>query len=512
MSYAKPSRGWRAGVSKSPEDVPAAEIAVSEKDKVSQPDGKIDHKLKTLALGLEFSKRALDTESLEELFFILVNDIRALMEFDRAFLITHFAEKSRLVAASNQPLLEKKSKFYQKVNLLGAAVRDLDRGLLLSSGTDFISIPDEELSATARVELQSFMEFSGCAYLLCVPLIHGKARVGHLIIEFIEQNIPDQARIVTLLNMGPFFAAALAEKWLVDRQPRLASLIEHKPMTARRLKRFVLIWLPLLLSVSAVVGAGLFLVPLNYYVGGESEVVPRDKHVAFSKIDGIVDQIRVEEGSRVEKGQVLATLDRKDLDYEIKRAETQYEIYTKQMLLLRAEGTSQPAKLAESQLVKLKRKSTEEELDHLKWKTQFLQITAPVSGLVLTKDVESFAGKRFKAGEPFCEIAVPGDLWVVVYVPEDRITMVKRGQELNFYPNSDPSKGYVLSVEEVAPMAEVMPRLGNIYRVRAPFVGAPKTAKVGMKGVGKIRTMTTNLWFIISQRLRTRWNQLSIYL
>ena len=108
----------------------------------------------------------------------------------------------------------------------------------------------------------------------------------------------------------------------------------------------------------------------------------------------------------------------------------------------------------------------------MKWKSQFLEIKAPVSGIVITKDVDSFVGKKFKAGEPFCQIAVPGDLWITVYAPEDKISLVRKGQPLDAYLNSEPSKGYPLKVAEIVPAAEVLPRMGNVFSVRAPFVNA----------------------------------------
>jgi len=72
-------------------------------------------------------------------------------------------------------------------------------------------------------------------------------------------------------------------------------------------------------------------------------------------------------------------------------------------------------------------------------------------------------------------------------------------------------KGYKLKVDEIAPAAEAMPRLGNIFRARAKFPTAPRDIKVGMKGVGKISTAPTNLWFVIKRGVLIRWTRLSIY-
>ena len=130
---------------------------------------------------------------------------------------------------------------------------------------------------------------------------------------------------------------------------------------------------------------------------------------------------------------------------------------------------------------------------------------------MITKEVESLAGKKFKAGEPFCEIAVPGELWVTILVPEDKITLVKKGQTAQIFLNSAPRIPHKIRIEEISPMAEVVPRLGNVYRARGPFPDAPQLVKVGMKGIGKLFAGRQRLYHILVHRLRARWNQVSIY-
>jgi hypothetical protein len=471
----------------------------------------VAEKQKALAMGLELSKRALDAGSLDELFFILTNDLRSLMEYDRACLVVHLGGKTQFSAASNQPLLEKKSKFYQSVARLGKQIREMDRGLLLSSDPESMKIPDLGLYPAAKIELRSYIEFSGCQFLFCVPLKTGKAIVGHLIFEFLENKPPSQIHVITMINVAPFFAAALANKWLLTKKPKLEQFILPSLKPGQRLKAIVTRQAPIIGMFVALIIIVLFFIPMNFNVGGEADVVPKEKYVAFVKIDGMVDKIFVKEGSRVAQGKTLASLDQKDISFEIKKAQNQFDVFSREMAMLRAEAGEKPSKLGESKLVELKRKSIWEELQFLKWRSQFLDITAPVSGIVITRDVDSLVGKRFKAGDPFCEIAVPGQLWVEVLVPESKITYVKKEQEIEFFLNSAPFTGYSLRVAEIAPSPEIIPRLGNVYRVRAPFTDPPQSIRVGLKGVGKIHTMDTSLWFIITQRLKGAWNYFSLY-
>ncbi|MDQ7782885.1 MAG: HlyD family secretion protein, partial [Desulfomonilaceae bacterium] len=189
----------------------------------------------------------------------------------------------------------------------------------------------------------------------------------------------------------------------------------------------------------------------------------------------------------------------------------QFDILTAQMSLLKRSAGDDPSKLAESDLVALKRKAAWAEYEYYQWQQQFLEIKSPVPGIVLTKDIESLSGKKFLAGEAFCEIVAPGNLSADIFVPEDKIAYIKIKDPVTLYLSGTPRTGHRLIVSEVAPTAEAHPRLGNVYRVRAPFPDAPPSTMVGMRGIGKIRTMDSTLWFVVSSRLLSQWRKWTLY-
>ena len=149
------------------------------------------------------------------------------------------------------------------------------------------------------------------------------------------------------------------------------------------------------------------------------------------------------EGAPVKEGQVVATLDPTEIDFKIKTSQRQLELLTAELTLLKMSSGQDVSKLAESKLVELKAKSVVVELQYLQWQKQFLEIKAPAAGVVTTKHVESI-GKKFKAGEPFCEIAVPKELWAEIYVPEDKVSRVMPGQKGDLYLNNEPRTAYPL--------------------------------------------------------------------
>ncbi len=464
------------------------------------------HRAQLLAQGVEFIQTLVKSANLDEAHLLLTNDIRCLIEFDRCFLVSHMGGQSRFVAAGAVLTPEKKSRFYRQLSELAPLLVEFDRPILIAS--DHVELLSEHgINGELQEALKSFVAFSGSTYFLCLPLTCNGAVIGDLIFEFLADNTPDKDSLLVLQQLEPLMAASLAQKWLAQSKPAVAALLGHGSrvrkgpwqMLIRRI-RYVVPAVILLLVV-------LFVFPFTHTVGGEAEVVASERHLAFSKLDGLIEKVLVREGSEVHKGAVLATLDPKDLEFRITVAQRELDMLTKEMSMWSDAAGQNPSKLAQAQLVELNRQKKIKELEYLKSRRAFLDVRAPVAGTVTTKNIQSFAGKRLSAGEAFCEIAVRSELSVDVNVPDDRITFVKPGQDVRVYLNSNPSRGYKLKIKEIAPKAEALPRFGNVFRARATFAHAPITTMVGMKGIGKINTGSASLWSMISRKLITRWNE-----
>lgn len=464
-----------------------------------------------LSLALELTSRAACCDSLDELYFLLTNDLRTLAAFDRCLLITHLEGQSRFVAATHQPVVDKKSKLVAKLQGLAPYLAKSADPLILSRGNDFQVLTPEAPPQDTHAALREYGDLAGWNHLCCIPLNYNGAPVAHLLMEFSGDNLPDKTAVTTVAKIAPIFGNALACTWLAERKPAIARVIGSRAASAVSGRRWATRRVPLAAVVAVILAVFLFLVPFTFSVGGEALISPKERQYAFCKISGLIDAVYVRQGSVVETDQKLAALDPRELDFRIRREERQFELLTQEMALSRSRAVDDPSLLARTKLTELKRQSVSAELEFLRWQRQFLAITAPRPGVIVTKDVETLVGKKLEAGEAFCEIAEPGRLCTDIFVPEDRIMRVKPGQQAHVYLNNAPRKGYRIEVEEIAPRSEVEPRLGNVYKVVATFVDDPGPIKVGMKGTGSIDTGATTLWTILSLRLSTRLNQLLLY-
>ncbi len=217
----------------------------------------------------------MEARSYEELCYLLTNDIRALIEFDRSFLIVHMSGESRFVGASNQPVLDKKSKFDDELNRLAGELKELKKPLLLKSPSDIAALSDEELAPDLKKALAAYMQFAKCTGVLCVPLNYGEEILGHLLLESLDGRVPDQIKIIALIKLVPFFSTALAQKWIFDRHPDLAALTQtpswrKKPVVAflSRYRLTLMVVIPLLI----VLFSSLSRSPIRW---GERRILPQ---------------------------------------------------------------------------------------------------------------------------------------------------------------------------------------------------------------------------------------------
>ena len=467
---------------------------------------------KALALGFEIARRASLQRTFSDLCLFLVNDLRGFIEFDRCFIVIHIGGPSRVTAINHQPSVEKKSELYSHMNSLALGIKTLGKAMLLSCDGTECDFGSHGITDDVKAAVNKYTEYSGCRYFLSIPVMDNDQPIFHIVCEFFGDKAPNRLPIVAFIEAAPLLAPTILSKWFLDQKPALNKLLN--PAGSSRIK--VNLFDKRLIMVAGVAVViilwFLFFFPIDHTVGGEASIVPWERNFAFCKIEGLIDKVLVKEGANVKSGEVLAVLDPKEIHFKIAKTEREIEIMAKQIERLTREADKTPSKLGERKIAELERQKKFEELNFFKWQSQFLTIKAPTGGIIMTKDVESLAGKKMNAGEPFCEIAASGELAAETLVPDNKAAIVKQGQPMDVYLNNNPMKSYRLEVAEVAPVTEVVPRLGNVCRVKARFSKAPKSAMVGMTGIGKIHVEKTSLWSIISEAISLRWNQLSLYL
>jgi HlyD family secretion protein len=112
--------------------------------------------------------------------------------------------------------------------------------------------------------------------------------------------------------------------------------------------------------------------------------------------------------------------------------------------------------------------------DVLKTQISKLTLHSPLSGVVLKRSIEP--GEFVIPGAGLMTVGDTGNLYITVYIPEDRYGQIKLGQPVTVKVDSFPTESFAAKVTRIADQAEFTPRNVQTAEGRATTVFAVKLA------------------------------------
>ena len=202
-----------------------------------------------------------------------------------------------------------------------------------------------------------------------------------------------------------------------------------------------------------------------------SQVIP----LSFRTV-GTVEQIFVEVGDVVSKGQVLATLDNSELQNIYDAAQSKYrqaEDAYKRLKQVRDQGSLPEIQWVEMQTnLEQARSSYEVSKENL----EKCNLVAPVSGIVGRRNIEPGQSSINLTSAPI-ELVRIETVLVKISVPENEINTFKNGQEASITVSALGGKSYTGEVTNISPVAELMSRT---YTVKISVRNPGQELKPGM--------------------------------
>ncbi|MFO1428671.1 MAG: efflux RND transporter periplasmic adaptor subunit [Candidatus Competibacteraceae bacterium] len=214
----------------------------------------------------------------------------------------------------------------------------------------------------------------------------------------------------------------------------------------------------------------------------------KDEHRLSFKVGGVIEQIMVEAGDRVQRGQVLARLKPTEIDAQVHQAE---EAYTKakrdleRMQKLRDKGVVSVEQMQDAQ--------TNESIASAALKTTLFNrsladILAPVDGVVLEKLAS--VNEITNPGTPILVIAAEESGYVLRVGLIDRdVVRIRRGDSATVSFDAFPEKTFKATVSEVAAAAD--PRTGT-FRTELRIEAGGQRLFTGLIGRARITPATTS--------------------
>ncbi len=330
----------------------------------------------------------------------------------------------------------------------------------------------------------------GGAALLTIPLYDGDRYYGALTLERTPEKPYSREESLFVRSIADLTGPALEAKRLNDRS--LPGKIRDASTT--QLTRFFGPRYPgRKLIALAIVTLVLFFTFATgpYQLAADSTLEGEVRRMISAPFNSYIKEASVRAGDVVSKGQILCTLDDRDLRLERQKWLSQRSQFQRQHQEAFANHERAQVNIINAQL-----EQAAAQLELLEAQLERTRVQAPFDGLVVRGDLSQMLGSMITQGEVLFEIAPLNAYRLILKIDERRITDVAVGQEGKLMLASLPQEHYPFIISKITPQA--MAEEGrNTFRVEAQLVEISPHLRPGMEGVGKIsvdRRRLISIW------------------
>ncbi|HKW87548.1 MAG TPA: GAF domain-containing protein [Candidatus Acidoferrales bacterium] len=326
----------------------------------------------------------------------------------------------------------------------------------------------------------AYLEEQGYSGFYALPLRDDQGALGAIALLNGDAEFLNDSQRETLAILANQTSVAIRNAQLYQQVP-LAGFL--KPLAERKEKLFAKFhggrtaeW-----AWRAAIVAGLLIaIPWPMRVGTNATVVPGARRMVTAQAGGIVERVLVHEGSEVQPGDLLATLDSSADRVTLAQAETSLALAQRD--LADAEYRRDPAAAGEA---RLKAGLYEAQVNLEQKRVNAAQLLAPISGVVVTPKTEQRTGTMLAPGDAFCELVDQAHMAVEMNVPETDLPLLRAGNPVAFKLNALPTLTIQGTVDRIGAMT-VQQADEQFFVVRASFTNPGSAARDGMVGGAKI--------------------------
>ncbi len=398
----------------------------------------------------EFTRLVHASLNPRETAYTIANEGRRLIECDRVSVAVRKGDRCVIEAVSGQDLFDKRSNTIRLLNRLATVV---------VAGGEPIWYTGDTSQMAPQIEdaVQEYIDESHSKTVAVLPLarpepeenerdrpdepIERPEPVGALIVEQIEDaRVPERMRhrIEVVRQHSAVALANAVEHESLFLMPLWRTL--GKARWVVRARNLPKVLTALVLAVLLVVAGAV--VPYDFALRSEGTLEPQLKRDVYAGVDGTVDQILVEHGTRVSAGQPMILLRNHALQQRFIETEGQlltalenFRATEANLLMNRALAPEERGRLT-AQLAELRERISSLKVEHAVLKQQLAELTvrSPIDGLVTTWDVRRLLENRFvRQGQRILEVADPDKDWELeLHVPEDRMGHITRAQNQRY--------------------------------------------------------------------------------
>jgi len=196
---------------------------------------------------------------------------------------------------------------------------------------------------------------------------------------------------------------------------------------------------------------------------------------------GYIDTVNANVGDTVKKGQLLVTLDQRELLMQQTELKAERDRSLSDSRRYEAEGD-----LSQMKLSQLAIEQADAKLTVLDYRLNRTEICAPFDGVIVEGDLKERLSSPTQVGEILMRIVEVSDTYGELQVDERDIHFLKIGMEGELAFTSRPEDKFKISLDSYEPVA-VVKETGTNFRVRVDIADDPEVWwRPGMSGVCKV--------------------------
>lgn len=327
----------------------------------------------------------------------------------------------------------------------------------------------------------------GCGWIISSPLRNRSGRIvgAWLVWGDAAEAVPPAAEVIETAERP--IAAALetivrANEGVLARARRsLASRLD-----SRRKRRLIL--------ATAASLAGLALLPMPYKLRCGCTIEPVVRRFVAAPFDAPLEKSLVEPGDVVRAGEPLATLDGRELRWNLAALEADYAQAQKSRDAALADRNPAAAQLARLEIERL-----ENRIQLLRSREDQLEIKCPLDGVVVSGDLHRVEGAPLTVGQTLLEIAPLERVIVEVAVAETDIGYVEQGETVDVRLDAFPHRRYREVICRIHPQAELRDN-EQVFIAEVELRNDDAVLRPGMVGRAKVRGPWSPLAWIVFHR------------
>lgn len=253
------------------------------------------------------------------------------------------------------------------------------------------------------------------------------------------------------------------------------------------------------LKVAAAFFAGVLLLGSvingNYRVSAPATIEGATSQVIASPIAGFIKSSHVRAGDTVEEGQILARLDDRPLQLELKKwlgEENKVKKAYQEALAKRAR--------TELSILRAKADQITAELSLVRERIERTELKAPYAGFVTSGDLSQALGSPVEIGEVLFEVAPLQEYRAAIEVDERDMAGVVEDRTGQMVIAALPGEPHPFTVTQVLPVA-VSGEGNSYFRVEATFSDDASDLRPGMEGIARIELGDRKMLWIWTHKL-----------